>query len=71
MFVLYSISSGLEFGAVNHTSLYQCSELKVFKNIKFTTATGFEPKTTKFVNEHSTTWSNWLNDWAVFCTYLR
>ena len=55
MFVLYSISSGLEFWAVNHTSLYECSELKVFENIKFATATGFEPKTTKFVNEHSTT----------------
>ena len=30
------------------------------------TATGFVPKTTKFLNEHSTIWSNWPNAWAVF-----
>ena len=35
MFVLYFVSSGLEFQSVNHTSIYENSELKVFKNIKF------------------------------------
>ena len=35
MFILSSISSGLEFWLVNHTSIYESSELKVFENIKF------------------------------------
>ena len=35
MFILSSISSGLEFWSVNHNSIYENSELKVFKNIKF------------------------------------
>ena len=35
MFILSSISSGLVFLSVNHTSIYESSELKVFKNIKF------------------------------------
>ena len=35
MFISSSISRGLEFGSVNHTSIYENSELKVFKNIKF------------------------------------
>ena len=30
------------------------------------TATGLEPRTTLFVNEHSTIWTNWPNEWAVF-----
>ena len=46
MFILFSISSGLEFWSVNHTSIYGNSELKVFKNIKF-------------LGEIS---NNWLND---------
>ena len=33
MFVLSSISSGLEFWSVNHTSVYENSESKVFKNM--------------------------------------
>ena len=28
-------------------------------------ATGLEPITTSFVNEHSTIWPNWPNDWAA------
>ena len=36
------------------------------------TAKGLEPRTTYFLNEHSTIWPNWPNDWAVlwvlFCT---
>ena len=36
------------------------------------TATGLEPTTTYFVNEHSTIWPNWTNDWAelrvLICT---
>ena len=35
MFVLSSISRGLEFWSVNHTSIYEHSESNVFKNIKF------------------------------------
>ena len=35
MFILSSISSGLEVLSVNHTSIYKNSESKVFKNIKF------------------------------------
>ena len=33
MFGLFSISSGLELRSVNHTSIYENSELKIFKNI--------------------------------------
>ena len=43
---LSSICSPLEFWSVNHTSKYQKSELKVFKNIKL-------------IGE---IFSNWLND---------
>ena len=31
MFILSSISKGLEFWSVNHTSIYENSELNVFK----------------------------------------
>ena len=34
MFILTSISSTFEFLLVSHTSLYETSELEVFKNIK-------------------------------------
>ena len=33
-FILLSISSGLEFWSVNHTSIYKNSESKVFENVK-------------------------------------
>ena len=35
IFILISISSGLEFWSLNHTLTYESSESKVFKNIKF------------------------------------
>ena len=35
MFILSSISKGLEFWFVNHTSIYETPESKVSKNIKF------------------------------------
>ena len=35
MFILSFISSGLEIWSVNQTSIYENSELKVFKNNKF------------------------------------
>ena len=35
MFALSTISSGLEFRSINHTSIYENFKLKVFKNIKF------------------------------------
>ena len=34
MFTLSSINSGLEFWSVNHTSIYENSELNVLENIK-------------------------------------
>ena len=34
MFILSSVSNGLDFWSVNHTSTYENSKLKVFKNIK-------------------------------------
>ena len=35
MLILSSISSGLKFWSVNHASIYENSELKVFKKIRF------------------------------------
>ena len=35
MFILSSVSSSLEIWSVNHASIYENSELYVFKNIKF------------------------------------
>ena len=35
MFTWPSISRGLEFWSVNHTSTYENSESKIFTNIKF------------------------------------
>ena len=35
MFILSSISRGLEFWSGNYTSIYKNSELKVYKNINF------------------------------------
>ena len=35
MVTLPSISSSLEFRSANHTSIYENSELKVFKNLTF------------------------------------
>ena len=35
MFTLSTISRGLEFWSVNHTSIYKNSESEVFKNIQF------------------------------------
>ena len=51
MFSLSSISSGLEFWSLNHTSISQNSEIKVFENIKL-------------LGEISNNWSNdllWAN----------
>ena len=47
IFILSSISSGLEFSSVKCTSIYENSELRVFKNIF------------KLLGEIS---SNWPND---------
>ena len=35
MFILSSISSGLEIWSANHTSIYENSKLNIFKNMKF------------------------------------
>ena len=35
MFILSSVSSGLEIWSVNHTAIHENSELKVFKNMEF------------------------------------
>ena len=45
MFILSSISRSLEFWSVNHTSIYQNSELKIYKN-------------TKILGEISNNWPN-------------
>ena len=58
MFILSSISSALEFWSVNHTSVYENSELKVFKNIKF-------------LNEISSNWRNDLLGTNVLLTILH
>ena len=55
MFILSSISRGLDFWSVNHTSIYENSELKVFKNIKF-------------LGEISNNWSNDLLGTNVYKT---
>ena len=34
MFLLSSISSGLEFWSINHTSIYENSDVNNFENIK-------------------------------------
>ena len=34
MFILPSVSSGFEFWSVNHTLIYENSELKVFQKMK-------------------------------------
>ena len=34
MFILSSMTSSLELSSIYHTSMYENSELKVFKNIK-------------------------------------
>ena len=47
MFILSSISSGLEFWSVNHTLIYENSGLNVFKK-------------TKFLVEISNNWPNYL-----------
>ena len=46
MFILSSLSSGLEFWSVNHTSIYENPELDVFRNVEF-------------LGQMS---NNWLND---------
>ena len=35
LLILSSISSSWQFWSVNHTSIYEKSELNVFKNLKF------------------------------------
>ena len=47
MFILCSISSGLEFWSVSHPAIYENSESKVLKNIKF-------------LGEISNDWPNYL-----------
>ena len=56
MFILSSISRGLEFWSVNHTSIYENSELNYFKNIKF-------------FGEISSNWPNGLLGTSVYKTF--
>ena len=53
MFILSSISRGLECWLVSYTSIYENSELKVCKNIKFLGGI----------------FNNWLNDSLVTNVY--
>ena len=55
MFILFSISRGLEYWSVEHTSIYENSELKVFKNIDV-------------LGELSSIWSNDLLEINVYKT---
>ena len=55
MFILSSTSSSLEFWLVNHTSIYENSELNVYKNIKF-------------LGEISSNWPNYLLETHVYKT---
>ena len=55
MFVLSFISSSLEFWSANHTSIYENSELKVFKNVKV-------------LGEISNNWPNHLLETNVYKT---
>ena len=55
MFILSSIFSGLKCWSVNHTSMHENSELKIFKNIKF-------------LNEISNNWPNDLLETNVYKT---
>ena len=56
MFILSSTSRDLEFWSVNHTSVYENSELKVLKN-------------TKLFGEISSNWPNSLLKTNVYKTY--
>ena len=49
MIILSSVPNGLEFGSVNHTSIYENSELNVIKNINV-------------LDEIS---NNWPNKWFI------
>ena len=44
MFVLPSISGGLEFWSINHTSIYEDSQLNVFKSINLLGGTSNKTK---------------------------
>ena len=55
MFILFPISRGLEYCSVEHTSIYENSELKVFKNIDV-------------LGELSSIWSNDLLEINVYKT---
>ena len=55
MFILSSILGGLEFWSVNHTSIYENSEAKVLKDIKF-------------FGEISNNWTNYLLGTNVYKT---
>ena len=54
--ILSSISKGLEFRSVNHTSIYENSELNYFKN-------------TNFFGEISSNWPNGLLGTNVYKTF--
>ena len=56
LFILSSISIGLEFWSVNHTSIYENSEWKVIENMTFS-------------GEISNKWPNDLLGTNVYKTY--
>ena len=61
IFVLSSISNGLEFGSVSHTSIWDNSESNIFNNIKFS-------------SEIFNNWPNWPNTTSVVtkqCTFSK
>ena len=56
MFIIASISSSLEFWSVNHTSIYENPESKIFENINI-------------LGEISKNWSNNLLGINVYKTF--
>ena len=60
MFILSSISRGLKYWSVNHTSIYENSESKVFKNMKCLSETSNNwPKHLLGTNVYKTPESYW------------
>ena len=60
MFILSSVSNGLDFWSVNHTSRYENSKLKVFKNIKIYEILS-EGLTTNLWVSHALLFSEFIN----------
>ena len=62
MFILFSIWSGLEFWSVNNASIYENSESKGFKNLKYLSEKSNNwPNDLLRTNVYKTLESRWYN----------